>query len=114
MVSLKVFDGSNNLITSIPDFDETTSQLQQFSINYNQVEDISGLKGLQQLNYLHADYNKITDLLPLQENFGLVQVNVWDNAVTPESVTALQEFSIIVNYNPNYVPPEEPADGETT
>ena len=113
-VSLKVFDGSNNLITSIPDFDETTSQLQQFSINYNQVEDISGLKGLQQLNYLHADYNKITDLLPLQENFGLVQVNVWDNAVTPESVTALQEFSIIVNYNPNYVPPEEPADGETT
>ena len=70
------------------------------------------LTGLQQLNYLNADYNKIVDLMPLSENFGLVQVNVWDNPVTPESVAALQEHSIIVNFNPNYVPPEEPADDE--
>lgn len=112
LVSLKIFDGSNNQITLVPDFDETTSQLQQFSINYNQVEELSGLTGLQQLNYLNADYNKIVDLMPLSENFGLVQVNVWDNPVTPESVAALQEHSIIVNFNPNYVPPEEPADGE--
>jgi len=114
--SLNIFNGSNNQITVVPDFDETTSQLQQFSIDYNQVEDISGLKGLQQLNYVYADYNKIVDLMPLQENYTMVQVNVWDNPVTPESVAALQEFSIIVNYNPNYVPPEEApedADNET-
>lgn len=114
--ALTQFDGDNNQITAVPDFDEDTSPLQTFSVDNNQISDISGLEGLGYLNYVNADYNQITSLAPLEENSNLIQVNVWDNPVSEEDVAALQEHSIIVNYNPNYEPPEpetDEEDGET-
>jgi len=42
----------------------------------------------------------------LADNRNLVQVNVWDNAITEESVEVLGAASIILNYNPNFVDPE--------
>ena len=107
---LRIFMADNNQITAIPMFDAETSTLQQFSIDYNQVQDLSGLSGLSQLNYVNADYNAITDLKPLAECFNLVQLNVWDNPVLPEDVKLLQDYGVIVNYNPNYTPPEVPEE----
>lgn len=116
--ALTQFDGDHNQITEIPSFVKN-APLQRFSVNYNQISDLSGLSGLMYLNYVEADYNQIEDLMPLADSYNLIQINVWDNPVTEESVAALQERSIIVNYNPNYEPPEpeeedEETDGEET
>lgn len=104
--NLRIFLADNNQITAVPAFNVEKSKLQQFSIDYNQVTDLSGLRGLQELNYVNADYNAVTDLTPLTECINLVQVKVWDNPVKKDDVTALQDIGIIVNYNPNYKPAE--------
>lgn len=104
--NLRIFLGDNNQIAAVPVFDAEKSTLQQFSIDYNQVAALSGLQGLTELNYVNADYNTITDLAPLAECINLVQVNVWDNPIKKEDVSALQDIGIIVNYNPNYKPAE--------
>lgn len=104
--ALTRFEGDHNQITEIPDFHENTCKLIFFGVDYNEIEDVSGLAGIDSLNYLNIDYNKVKDLLPLADNYNLVQVNAWDNAITEESVQALQEHSIILNYNPSYVDPD--------
>ncbi len=104
--SLTRFDGDHNQITEIPVFDENNCILVYFSVDYNEIEDVSGLAGVDTLNYLNIDYNHVKDLLPLADNYNLVQVNAWDNAISEESVEALQEHSIILNYNPNYEDPD--------
>ena len=111
---LKVFNGNNNLITAIPDFDETKSELVRFSANYNQIEDLSGLAGVSSLNYVALDYNLISDIQPLVGNYNLVQVDVWDNPIPEitEAVKPFEESSIIVNFNPNFEIPEEEAEEE--
>ena len=108
--ALTQFNGNNNQITAVPDFDEANSDLQIFRVDNNQVEDLSGLAGINSLNYVYADYNQVKTILPLADNINLIQVNVWDNPIPEEDVKALQEHSIIVNYNPNYEPPEEAAE----
>ena len=106
MPMLQHFEADQNAITIVPDFDADSCSLVYFGIDYNQVEDVSGLAGINSLNYLNIDYNKVKDLTPLAENANLVQVNAWDNAISEESVEALAEYSIILNYNPNYEGPE--------
>lgn len=106
------FEADQNQITEIPDFDEDNCQLVYFGIDYNQVEDVSGLAGIRTLNYLNIDYNKVKDLTSLAENINLVQINAWDNAITEESVEALKEYSIILNYNPNYEDPDAEEENE--
>lgn len=93
------FDGSHNNITKIPAF-ETAHPLQSINLNYNSISSVSGLKDLPQLNYVMLDYNQVSDLSPLENCSNLVQVDVWDNPISA-GVSALQEHSIIVNYNPN-------------
>lgn len=99
---LTVFNGNHNQIEAVPDFDESSCKLQQFSINYNQVSALNGLVDLPDLNYINVDYNKVTDLTILALNPNLVQVNAWDNPISEESVAALKAESIILNYNPNF------------
>ena len=98
--ALSVFDGSHNEISKIPTF-EGGHPLQSIDLNYNTVAGVSGLQGLSSLNYVKLDYNKVSNLSPLENCANLVQVDVWDNPVTDASINALQEHSIIVNYNPN-------------
>lgn len=109
--ALTGFYADNNLIETVPVFDAGTCKLVNFSINHNAVADISGLAGLQWLNYVHADYNKITDVTCLGGCWNLIQIDVWDNPLDTESIPELQEIGIIVNYNPTYEPPaEEPEE----
>lgn len=102
------FEGKqNSAISAIPDFDEESCQLVYFGIGNTLVEDLTGLAGIGTLNYVNADYTQVKDLLPLADNRNLVQVNVWACSITQESLDALEESSIIVNYNPNLVVAEE-------
>lgn len=105
--ALTRFEANHNEITMIPDFNEKDSILVYFGINHNQVSDISGLSGISSLNYINIDYNTVTDLLPVAENYNLIKVNAWDNAISPESVEALASHDIILNYNPNFKAPED-------
>lgn len=107
--ALMIFEADNNAITAIPDFDEDNCILLRFCANYNQIDDLSGLSGINTLNYVELDYNQISDIQPLAENYNLVQVDVWDNPIpdVKEAVKAFEESSIIVNYNPNFEVPEE-------
>lgn len=109
--NLTRFEGKQNSnIAVIPDFDEESCQLVYFGADYTQVEDLTGLSGIGTLNYVNVDYTKVTDLLPLADNRNLVQVNAWDCGITQESLDALKESSIIVNYNPNFVADDEETD----
>lgn len=113
--ALQFFEANNNSITEIPDFNEKTSVLVRFSANYNQIEDLSGLAGINTLNYVELDYNLISDIQPLVNNYNLVQVDVWDNPIpdVEEAIKPFEESSIIVNYNPNYeIPEEEESEAE--
>ena len=104
--NLEWISAEQNAITELPAFDPDTSVLVHLDLDNNQISDVSTLAGIDTLNYLYLDYNQVKDLTPLADNRNLVQVNVWDNAITEESVEALGEASIILNYNPNFVDPE--------
>ena len=111
---LKVFEGSTNAITAIPDFDEDQSALIRFIANYNQIDDLSGLSGIDSLNYVELDYNLISDIQPLADSYNLIQLDVWDNPIpdVTEAIKPFEESSIIVNYNPNFEVPEEETEEE--
>lgn len=102
--ALTEFIGDHNKIEIIPDFEEESCALVRFSANYNEIANISGLKGIASLNYVNLDYNKVTDIAPLVGNFNLVQLDVWDNPIADvnEAVKPFEESSIIVNFNPNF------------
>jgi len=104
--NLERISAEQNAITELPAFDPDTSVLIHLDLDSNQISDVSALAGIDTLNYLYLDYNQVKDLTPLADNRNLVQVNVWDNAITEESVEVLGAASIILNYNPNFVDPE--------
>ena len=106
---LTEFVGDHNKIAAIPDFDEDNCALIRFSANYNEIEDISGLSGIQSLNYVNLDYNKVKSIQALAGSINLVQVDVWDNPIADaaEAVKPFVESSIIVNYNPKYEAPKQ-------
>ena len=99
--ALEEFNGDNNQIKAIPDFDET-SPLWRFSINHNEVESLAGLAGIDGLNFVLADYNKIKDISVLESCRLLSQLDVWDNPIDQSGVKALQDGGVIVNFNKNY------------
>ena len=105
--ALTIFYGSTNQIKAIPQFDAGSSQLWQFVADRNEIEDLSGLVGIQSLNVVVLDYNKVTAIEALKDCSTLIRLDIWDNPVPKEQVDALEEIGIIVNYNPNYVPPAE-------
>ena len=101
------FKANNNKITGIPKLDPETSVLVQFSANYNEIEDVSGLSNLIYLNYVRVDYNKVKDISCLKDCYSLIQIDAWDNPLDTEKIPELQDIGIIVNYNSTYEPPEE-------
>ena len=106
--ALEEFNGDNNQIKAIPDFDETTSPLWRFSVNHNEIESLAGLAGIDSLNFVLADYNKIKDITVLESCRLLCQLDVWDNPIDQDGVKTLQDGGVIVNFNKNYQ--EETAD----
>ena len=107
--SLSVVQASNNRIASIPVFDKTTP-LWRFDVSYNQIPDLEGLVGNETVNFINADYNEVTSIGNLESCLLLVQVDIWDNPVGKDDVKKLQDIGIVVNYNPEYEPPEPKTD----
>ena len=96
------FKADHNKITAVPAFDAETSKLVQFNVNYNEIESVQGLAGLMYLNYVRADYNKITSIACLKDCYTLIEIDVFDNPIQAAEVEPLQDIGIIVNYNPKY------------
>ena len=65
-------DVSYNDILTIPDFPEDAA-LVTFNGCHNYFEDVSGLAGLNTLNYVYLDYNNITDINVLSTCINLIQ-----------------------------------------
>ncbi len=105
---LTVFIADRNRITAIPDFDEQTSKLWKFFVNDNKIDSLEGLRDLTWLNYIHIDYNKVTDLSCVKDCSTLMQIDAWDNPIDLEQLPEIEAIGIRVIYNPNYVPQEEP------
>jgi len=66
--------------------------------NNNLLQSIDSLAGLEQLCYVYMDYNKLTSINALADNYRLVQVNVYGNDI--DTVAELTAHDIIVNYDP--------------
>lgn len=68
---------------------------------HNVLTDISPLGGMENLNYVYMDYNpELADISFLANCHQLVQVNVYGTKVPTDSVNALIDQSIIVNFDP--------------
>lgn len=102
--ALSVLKADSNAITELPDM--TGTALSQLSLSHNQLTALPDMTDMVYLNFVNVDYNAIRDLTVLAECPALVQVDAFANPVS-DSVDALTEHSIIVNYDPTYTLPEE-------
>ena len=92
------FKCSENKLTELPAFDKNCA-LVTIDASNNQIESLSPLGGLKQLNNVNLDYNKeISSVSALAKCPKLIEVNVYGTKVT--DVSDLTDQSIIVNYNP--------------
>ena len=97
LVKLDILDFSYNSVSQLPDW-QAGCTLRTIDGSYNVLENIDNLAKLEQLSYVYMDYNKITSVNALANSYRLVQVNVYGNEI--DTVAALTEHDIIVNYDP--------------
>ena len=97
LVNLMVFSFANNQVTALPAW-STECALVTVDGSNNLLEALDSLKGMQQLNNVFMDYNKLTSVEPLSECPRLMQVNVYGNEI--EDVSMLTDMSVVVNYTP--------------
>ena len=94
---LEILDFSYNSVEALPDWQEGCP-LRTIDGSYNMLQSIDNLATLEQISYIYMDYNKLTSVNALADCYHLVQVNVYGNDI--DSVSALTEHDIIVNYDP--------------
>jgi Leucine-rich repeat (LRR) protein len=93
-------DFSNNAVTMLPSL-RADCALQTIRGEHNLLTDVTALSGLKNLNYVYMDYNpELADITFLINCHQLVQVNVYGTAVPTDSVNALLDRSVIVNFDP--------------
>lgn len=97
LVNLELLDFSYNEVTSLPAWPDGCP-LRTIDGSYNALTSIDILGKMQSLTYVYMDYNQLTSVDELASCYHLVIVNVYGNAI--DSVSALTEHDIIVNYDP--------------
>lgn len=97
LVNLEILDFSYNAVESLPDWQDGCV-LRTIDGSYNMLVNIDNLAALDDICYVYMDYNKLTSVDALANCYMLVQVNVYGNEI--DSVAALSEHDIIVNYDP--------------
>lgn len=98
--ALETLDFSYNAVILLPAL-PADCPLQTVRGEYNVLTDVTALSGLKRLNYVYLDYNpELADVSFLINCHQLVQVNVYGTAVPRDSVNALIDRSIIVNFDP--------------
>ena len=91
---------SYNAVTVLPSL-RSDCALQTIWGEHNLLTDVTALSGLKNLNYVYMDYNpELADITFLINCHQLVQVNVYGTAVPTDSVNALLDRSVIVNFDP--------------
>jgi len=91
----------------------TGSSLITLDLSLNEIDDIDGLTSLDGLNYLCISDNRITDISPLADLPAIYQIDAFRTPL--EDVSALEERSIIINYNEGFrLPDEEEEETEDT
>ncbi len=100
LVKLADLNFSYNSVAAMPDLPESCA-LVTVNGEHNVLTDVSPLGGMENLNYVYLDYNaELADISFLVSCTQLVQVNVYGTAVPTDSVNALIDRSIIVNFDP--------------
>ena len=64
--------------------------MRELHCNHNQIEDISALVGMRQLQVLNLAHNQISDLTPLMNSRSLRSLNLVGNPYDPDQLTRLQ------------------------
>ena len=100
LVKIAELNFSYNSVAAMPDLPENCA-LTVVNGEHNVLTDVSPLGGMENLNYVYLDYNEeLADISFLANCTQLVQVNVYGTAVLTDSVNALIDRSIIVNFDP--------------
>lgn len=100
MTELMELDFSYNAVAVLPALAENCP-LTVIRGEHNLLTDVSALAKAASLNYVYLDYNaELKDIAFLINCTQLVQVNVYATAVPTDSVNALIDRSIIVNFDP--------------
>ncbi len=96
--ALRELNFSNNQVTMLP---ALSCNLVTFYADHNALTDVTVLGTMSNLNYVYLDYNpELADISFLTGCSQLVQVNVYATAVPADSVNALLDQSVIVNFDP--------------
>ncbi len=97
---LRTLNFSNNAVTILPDLGASGALVTVYG-EHNQLTDVSSLGHMANLNYVYLDYNpELADISFLSNCHQLVQVNVYGTAVPTNSVNALIDQNVIVNFDP--------------
>ena len=98
LVKINNLDFSYNQVKELPKFQKNTP-LASINGSYNQIEKLTALSSLPNLNVVLMDYNeKLASLEPLDSCPRLIKVNAYGTKVS--DVRFLTDKSIVVNYNP--------------
>lgn len=98
--TLMELDFSYNSVAAMPDLGNG-SELITVNGEHNVLTDVSFLGNAANLNNVYLDYNEeLSDISFLTNCSQLVQVNVYGTAVPADTVNALIDQSVIVNFDP--------------
>lgn len=121
LTNLRFLYLDNNHIFSVPNNLNSIPNLENLTLSYNKLTDISNLKGLNDLTYLDLSYNNIEDITVLQEldyNKGLdfkIEVLLKGIEITDtDTIAELRHKGIEVHYDKDYEQPEHGDNSENS
>lgn len=100
--TIQNLDFSYNMVEALPKWTSTCA-LVTVSGAYNRLTNINSLFGLTDLNSVVLDYNEIEDVSGLADCPRLISVDVFGTKVT--DVKALLDMDVVVHYDPTYGQP---------
>ena len=100
LVKITDLDFSHNAVAAMPKLPKDCA-LVNVNGEHNVLTDVTPLGGMENLNCVYLDYNpELADISFLVDCHQLVLVNVYGTKVPTDSVNALIDRSIIVNFDP--------------
>ena len=109
LTSLENLDASSNQIEESPHFTDGSSLI-TLNLSFNKLTEVDGLVNLHKLNYVCLNDNRLTDISAIADLASLLQVDAYRNPLV--GAASLEARSILVNYDPGYVLPEELTEDE--
>lgn len=98
LVNLVTLNVSHNQLIYLPVWPKGECSLSVLDASHNTIYSVTPLSNLHELTYVYLDYNQISTLDPIANNYRLVMVNAYGNPLG--NVSKLTNHNIIVNYDP--------------